>query len=310
VIASPGKEKISDPDFRRDIFLDYGDFLTSLNGCYVAAEDAGVVVEDLNNVFKNTRFLTCISEDKGGSGNPSIATGKGIVCGMEAALDYLHLGSIEGKSVVTQGVGNVARVIIDTLLDKHVGHIYGSDCNEEALDAAEKMFAHKNGGRLQLEHVPRGESKTLSRSCDILSPNALGNILTEETIPLINAKIVCGAANNQLGKPSDNILMKQRGITYAVDFLVNRMGIVNCANEAYGRLEDDPALSQHFDKEWNDSIWNALHAVLKRADEKDITPVEAATEIAERKSLEWHPIWPKRSQYIIRDLVNTDWSRK
>ena len=258
VIASPGREKISNAEIRRNIFLDYGDFLTSLNGCYVGAEDAGVVVEDLNNVFKNTRFLTCISEDKGGSGNPSIATGKGIVCGMEATLNFLNKGTIEGKSVVSQGAGNVARVIIDTLLDKNVGHIYASDVNEETLDMAEKLFAHKNGGRLQLEHVALGEMDTLSKPCDILSPNALGNVLTPETIALMNTSIVCGAANNQLGKMSDNDLMKERGITYAVDFLVNRMGIVNCANEAYGRLEDDPALSQHFSKEWEHSIWNVL----------------------------------------------------
>ena len=310
VIASPSREKINDANFRRDMFLDYGDFLTSLNGCYVAAEDAGVVVDDLDNVFQNTRFLTCISEGKGGSGNPSVATGKGIVCGMEAALHFLNMGTIEGKSVVTQGVGNVARVIIDTLLDKNVGHIYGSDCNEEALDAAEKMFAHKNGGRLQLQHVEKGEVGTLSKPCDILSPNALGNVLTEQTIPLINASIVCGAANNQLGKPSDNELMKERGITYAVDFLVNRMGIVNCANEAYGRLQDDPALTQHFGKEWEHSIWNVLHHVLRTAREKDITPVDAAAEIAEGMSVEWHPIWPQRSQHIIRDLVNTGWCSK
>jgi len=310
VVASPGSDKIADESFRRDVFLDYGDLLTSLNGCYVAAEDAGVVVEDLNNVFKNTRFLTCISEDKGGSGNPSIATGKGIVCGMEATLHFLGLGSIEGKSVVTQGLGNVARIIVETLLDKNVGHIYGSDCNEEALDVAEKMFANKNGGRLHLQHVPRGEVATLSRPCDILSPNALGNVLTEETIPLINATIVCGAANNQLGKASDNELMKEMGITYAVDFLVNRMGIVNCANEAYGRLDDDPALSQHFSKDWKHSIWNVLHQVLENAERKNITPVEAATEIAEEKSLEWHPIWPKRSQQIINDLVKSDWCNK
>merc|ERR1712137_1289510 len=307
IIASPGGKKVSNPDFRRDMFLDYGDFLTSLNGCYVGAEDAGVVVEDLNNTFQKTRFLTCISEDKGGSGNPSIATGKGIVCGMEAALDYLNLGEISGKSVVSQGAGNVARIIFDSLLDKDIGHIYASDCSEEALDTAEKKLSHKNGGRLHLEYVPRGDVSTLGRPCDILSPNALGNVLTVETIPLIKAKIVCGAANNQLGKASDNKLMSDRGITYAVDFLVNRMGIVNCANEAYGRLENDPSLLQHFSKEWKDSIWNVLKDVLKAADEKQILPVEAAAEIAEQKSLQCHPIWPGRSQQIVDDLVTNDW---
>lgn len=309
VIASPGKDMISDAEHRKNIFLDYGDFLTSLNGCYVAAEDAGVVVDDLNNVFRQSRFLTCISEDKGGSGNPSIATGKGIVCGMEATLDYFQMGTIEGKSVVSQGVGNVARIIIDGLLDKNVGSIHATDCNEAALDMAEKMFADKNGGRLNLEYVPRGDNTTLSLPCDIVSPNALGNIINDETIPTIQAKIICGAANNQLGKASDNKLLADKGIIYAVDFLVNRMGIVNCANEAYGRLDNDPAISRHFTKEWGDSIWNCLHDVFKMVEEKGITPVEAAAEIAERKSLEWHPIWPRRSQNIVDGLVKASWCK-
>lgn len=309
LIASPGGDKVNNASFRRDLFLDYGDFLTSLNGCYIGAEDAGVAVSDLDTVHERTRFITCISEEKGGSGNPSLATGKGIVNAMEATLDFLGEGTIEGKYIVSQGCGNVARVIIDTLLDKNVGNVYASDCNEQQLEVAEKMFAHKSNGRLQLELVPRGETTTLSKECDILSPNALGNILTETTIPLIKSKIICGAANNQLGKPSDNRLLMDQGITYIVDFLCNRMGIVNCVNETYGRLENDPALSQHFDKNWKDSIWNDTQEVLKTVQKKDITPVEAANEIAERKSLEWHPIWPKRSQQIMNNLINGSWSK-
>ncbi|XP_066923220.1 leucine dehydrogenase-like [Clytia hemisphaerica] len=308
VIASPGKDKANDPDFRRNIFLDYGDFLTSLNGAYIGAEDAGVVVSDMDTIFERTRFMTCISEAKGGSGNPSIATGKGIVCAMEATLDFLGQGTLEGKSVVSQGSGNVARVIFDTLLDKDIGQIHATDINEQQLDLTEKMFADKNHGRLILEQVPRGESKTLAMPCDILSPNALGNILNENTIPTIQSKIVCGAANNQLGKLADNKLMMDHGITYVVDFLCNRMGIVNCANETYGRLNDDPALLQHFSKEWPHSIWKVTHEVLSTAKYKGITPVEAAIEIADRESLEIHPIWPYRTKKIIENLVTDDWA--
>lgn len=308
VIASPGN-KANDPEFRRKIFLDYGDFVSSLNGCYVGAEDAGCVVDDMNTIFERTRFMTCISEDKGGSGNPSIATGKGVVCAMEAALDFLGKGTLEGKTIVSQGSGNVARVIIETLLDeKEISHIHATDVNEQQLDLTEKMFADRNGGRLKLEHVPLGETKTLSIPCDILSPNALGNILNEETIPSIQSKIVCGAANNQLGKIDDNKLMMERGITYIVDFLCNRMGIVNCSKESYGRIRDDPALLQHFDKNWEDSIWNATHEVLATAQEKGITPVEAAYEIANRKSLKPHPIWPNRGRMIIESLMAENWA--
>ncbi|XP_057302821.1 uncharacterized protein LOC130636983 [Hydractinia symbiolongicarpus] len=274
------------------------------------AEDAGVAVSDLDAVNERTRFITCISECKGGSGNPSIATGKGIVCAMEATLDFFGHGNIEGRRIVSQGSGNVARVIIDSLLDKNVDHIHASDCNEQQLELTEKMFAEKNLGRLHLEHVPKGETVTLEIPCDILSPNALGNVLNEKTIPLIKSNIICGAANNQLGKTSDNELLADRGITYIVDFLCNRMGIVNCANEGYGRLKHDPAMFQHFSKDWKDSIWNTTQDVLKNVQEKGITPVNAATEIAERKSLELHPIWPKRCKQIIQDLVQSKWAEE
>lgn len=308
VIASPSKEKLESVGFRKNLFLDYGDFLTSLNGCYIGAEDAGVNVSDLDAVHERSRFITCISETKGGSGNPSVATGKGIVTAMEASLDFLGLGTIEGKKIVSQGCGNVARIIIDTLLDKGVEEVYASDVNEQQLQFAESIFKDKSDGRLNLELVPRGETTTLTLPCDILSPNALGNVLNETTIPTIKSKIICGAANNQLGKPSDNKLLMDRGITYVVDFLCNRMGIVNCANETYGRLKSDPALLQHFSKDWPDSIWNVTQEVLQTVQETGVTPVQAATDIAERKSLMWHPIWPRRSQQIIQDLVAEKWA--
>ncbi|XP_066916709.1 leucine dehydrogenase-like [Clytia hemisphaerica] len=308
VIASPGKDKESDPDYRRKILLDYGDFVTSLNGAYIGAEDAGVTVADMDVIFERTRFMTCISESKGGSGNPSTATGKGIVCAMEATLDFLGEGTLEGKTVVSQGAGNVAKVIFDNLLDMDVGHIHATDINEQQLDRTEKMFAHKNHGRLTLEQVPKERAnEVLSMPCDILSPNALGNVLNEMTIPTIQSKIVCGAANNQLGKLADNKSMMDRGITYVVDFLCNRMGIVKCANETYGRLTDDPALLQHFSKEWPHSIWNVTHEVLATAQDKGITPVEAAIEIADRESQKLHPIWPYRARKIIENLNMEGW---
>lgn len=104
-------------------------------------------------------------------------------------------------------------------------------------------------------------------------------MLTEDTIPSISAKIVCGAANNQLGKSSDNKLLMSRGISYVPDFLANRMvsvpvivysctlpnialtsikfyfqGLVSAANEIYGRITDDPAIYKHFDKTWDNSV--------------------------------------------------------
>ncbi|XP_077985162.1 leucine dehydrogenase-like [Glandiceps talaboti] len=307
VIQVPSANKHFHQDYRAQIFYDYGDFLSSLNGCYVTAEDVGVNVNDLDHVHIRTRYATCIPEEKGGSGNPSITTGKGVVCAMEGALDFLHHGTLAGKSVVIQGAGNVATVIVEELLQKGVSSIYVTDCHQNRVDDMKHLFHGKHDGRLTIKKVPIDDVSVMSRPCDILSPCALGNVLNQETIPSIQAEIVCGAANNQLGSPEDNELLKERGITYVVDYLANRMGIVNCANETYGRLPNDPAIERHFGTEWENSIIKMTKKILEKARDDNITPVQAANAIADKLSRELHPLWPNRSQQIIDALVESEW---
>ncbi|MCW8811736.1 MAG: hypothetical protein OQK64_12325, partial [Ignavibacteriaceae bacterium] len=94
VIAhNPEFDKMN-PEIRKKIYQEYGLFMSSLNGCYVTAEDVGTSVEDMANVFSGTRFTTCIPPEFGGSGNPSAPTAKGIISGMEAALEFLEMGTL------------------------------------------------------------------------------------------------------------------------------------------------------------------------------------------------------------------------
>eukprot|EP00058_Branchiostoma_floridae_P021091 XP_002606581.1 hypothetical protein BRAFLDRAFT_108176 [Branchiostoma floridae] len=313
VVQEPMHNKHRDPDFRQKMFYDYGDFLSSLNGCYVSAEDVGLNVNDLNNVMNRTRYTTCISEELGGSGNPSILTGKGVVCAMEAALDFLNMGTLKEKTVAIQGAGNVGKypydktyktvIIIETLLEKGVKYIYVTECHQNRVDDMKRVLADKANGRLEIQKVPIEDTSIMSYDCDILSPCALGGILNAETIPKISAPIVCGAANNQLGCPEDNQLLKERGITYIVDYVANRMGIVNCANETYGRLPDDPAITRHLGRDWENSVFKITKEILQKAEKEDITPVEAADVLADKASQQLHPIWPHRSQHIIKALI-------
>ncbi|XP_072027287.1 leucine dehydrogenase-like isoform X2 [Amphiura filiformis] len=307
IVSEPRERKHLLPDFRTLVFNDYGGFITSLNGCYVAAEDVGLNVSDLDNVHMFTRYTTCISEDKGGSGNPSVATGKGVICAMEGALDFLEMGTLAGKSVAIQGAGNVSTVIVEGLLKKKVASIYVTDCHMNRVEDMKHKFHPKHSKVLTVEKVPLDDTSVLAYPCDIVSPCALGNVLNKYTIPTINARIVCGAANNQLGSPADNQLMKDRDITYIVDYLANRMGIVNCANENYGRLPDDPAIGRHFGREWENSIFVMTKRILQKAADDNITAVEAANSIADKLSRELHPIWPNRSQQIIHALIDNEW---
>ncbi|XP_033114643.1 leucine dehydrogenase-like isoform X2 [Anneissia japonica] len=310
LVPEPPDKQHRQPEFRTQLFYDLGCFFSSLNGCIVAAEDVGLNVSDLNNVHMFTRYTTCISENKGGSGNPSIATGKGVVCAMEGALDFLKMGALDGKRIAIQGAGNVATVIVEELLQKGVSHIYVTDCHQIRVTDMKNRFHPQYSDVLQVEKVDIDDNSVAGYPCDIFSPCALGNVLNSDTIPMIQAKIVCGAANNQLGCRADNELLKERGITYIVDFLANRMGIVNCANEVYGRLPDDPAITRHFNKEWENSIFNITNKILRKAEDDNITPVEAANEIADKLSRDLHPIWPNRSKQIIKSLVDNEWHLK
>jgi len=161
------KDTVNFPERRSDLLHAYGAFITSLRGCYVAAEDAGMNVSDMDQVFQTTRFTTCINPDKGGSGNPSIPTATGIVCGMEGALSALGLGTLEGKSVAVQGLGNVGGALVGFLLHKGCT-VIGTDIDLKRIKFLKDL--HKSfvvSEKLILE--PEWTS-ILSQDVDIVSP--------------------------------------------------------------------------------------------------------------------------------------------
>jgi glutamate dehydrogenase/leucine dehydrogenase len=82
VIAEP-ESSVLEGGGRKQLFREYGEFITSLRGCYIAAEDSGVNVEDMDIVYSKSRFTTCISPALGGSGNPSVPTAEGVSMAME-----------------------------------------------------------------------------------------------------------------------------------------------------------------------------------------------------------------------------------
>jgi glutamate dehydrogenase/leucine dehydrogenase len=294
-----------DPGVRRALFREYGELMTSLRGCYVSAEDVGTNVEDMASIHATTRFTTCIPPALGGSGNPSIPTARGVICGMEAALEFLAAGDLTGKTVAVQGMGNVGGPLIGFLLEKGASRIIAHDINAETAARVEKQFG---GPRLDLSVVQPGDMSILAADCDLLAPCATGAILNETTIPRIRARVVCGAANNQLEDlERDDQLLQQRGVTYVPDFLTNRMGIVNCADEGSGSIPEDPRIEQHLSRDWEYSIHRMTLKVLEGAKEKERPPAEVATAMADELSLEEHPIFGHRGRKIIDALVASGW---
>jgi glutamate dehydrogenase/leucine dehydrogenase len=307
IVQNPKIDKY-DEKTREAIYKSYGEFMTSLNGCYVTAEDVGTNVTDMANIFSKTRFTTCIPPELGGSGNPSVPTARGVISGMEAALKFLNDETLDGKTVAVQGAGNVGSPLIEFLFERNVKKVIAADINEKNINAVKEKFAGKN---LDASVVGKNDNSILFTECDILAPCATGAIINEKTIPNIKAKIICGAANNQLedGERDGKELLK-RNILYVPDFLTNRMGIVNCANEQYGYVNNDDAINQHFSKKWKHSIYNIATEVFETSKKENIPTSEVAVELADKLSLENHPIFGHRGVKIIDSLVKNEWNLK
>ncbi len=305
IIARQAGDRYKDPEYRKLLYREYGAFTTSLRGLYITAEDVGTVPADLAAIHETTRFATSLPPSVGGSGNPSPATAKGVVCAMEAALDHLGNGTIAGKTIAMQGAGNVAAFMIDELLARGVGKVIATEISPERCAELNQRFA---GKPVELRPTAPGDLTIFAEPCDVLAPNALGGVLSPETIPQIKAPIVCGAANNQLlDDRRDDRLLAERGIVYVPDFVANRMGIVNCANEQYGSIPNDPAITRHFGREWDNSVYVITKQVLSLAQREGLTTSTAANRLADEACQQAHPIWGHRGRSILAALVAERW---
>ena len=294
------------PMERARIFREYGRFITSLRGAYVTAEDAGTQAADMAEIFRATRFVTCVPPEVGGSGDPSFATARGVICAMEGALDFLEIGTLAGKTVAMQGFGNVGAAMIDELLERDVERVIAADISESRRSVLEERLA---GRPVELRVVAPGDDSIVDEPCDVFAPNALGGTLHSGTIPRLRCRVVCGAANNQLlDEERDSQALEERGITYVPDYLANRMGIVGCSNEQYGSLAGDPAIERHFGRDWVNAVFVICRRVLERARDSGTTPREAADRLADELAVQEHPIWGHRTRAILDGLLRDGWA--
>ena len=295
-----------DPVLRKAVYRDYGRFMSGLAGLYVTAEDVGTQPADMAEIFTTTRHTTCIPPVFGGSGNPSELTAAGVVVGIEAALHSAGMGTLQGKQIAMQGLGNVARFMLKMLCERGVARVVACDVDPEALA---QVKAEPPAAPLELRLVELGDFRIFSERADVLIPNATGAVLNPETIGMIQAKVVAGAANNQLAVARrDGRALKERGVVYVPDFLCNRMGIVNCANEQYGWIPDDPAIAIHLQREAPEGIFQRTLEVLRRAAATERGPAEEAELLADELMRKPHPLWPKRGAQLIHRLVEGGWA--
>ena len=212
------------------LFRAFGRAVESLDGRYITAEDVGVRVDDMRSVQQETRFVSGLpqSGDSAG-GDPSPWTALGVFLGLEAAVKAkLGLESVDGLSVAVQGVGHVGLKLCH-LLHEAGAKLVIADVNHEHLQQVKD----------ELPVTEVAPTDLLYADVDVLAPCALGNILTSVTIPKLRAKIIAGAANNQLATTEDGARLAAHRILYAPDYVVNAGGIISVAHEYLGHSMED-----------------------------------------------------------------------
>lgn len=256
IIGDPTKDK------SEALFRSYGRFVESLNGRYITAEDVNIGVEDIEHIFIETNNVSGVAQINGGSGNPAPYTARGVFRGMEACLVKVFGDrSLKGKSVALQGAGAVGRHLGE-ILSKQGAKIFFADINEGNI----KKFR---------EIVPTAElvsaDEISSLAVDVYAPCALGATINDKSIEKLKCKIVAGAANNQLAESRHGKILKEKGILYAPDYLINAGGLMNVSIEFEG-WSDDKAVRMV------DTIFDRTLEVFKISDEQNIA-VNLATDV-------------------------------
>ena len=241
----------------------FGKFINSLNGKYWTAEDVNMSTRDMEFMRMETPFVTGISESMGGSGDPSPMTAYGVYVGMKAAAKKAYGSeSLKGKTVLVQGVGHVGGHLIDHLI------------KEEAVVLINDIFEDKIE-TITSKHRVQVVDSVYDQEMDIYAPCALGATLNDDTIPQLSCTIVAGAANNQLeDERVHGEMLKNRGILYAPDFLINSGGIINVYYEMMGNYNRDKVYMQ------TEEIFDICINVINYAEENNVTTHWAAMKLA------------------------------
>ncbi|AXN37459.1 branched-chain amino acid dehydrogenase [Peribacillus butanolivorans] len=260
IIGDPRKDK------NEEMFRAFGRYIQGLNGRYITAEDVGTTVEDMDLIHEETDFVTGISPAFGSSGNPSPVTAYGVYRGMKAAAkEAFGTDSLEGKVVAVQGVGNVAYNLCRHLHEEGARLIV-TDINKESVARAVESFGATAVNPDEIYGV----------QCDIYAPCALGAVINDQTINQIKAKVIAGAANNQLKEPVHGDQIHEKGIVYAPDYVINAGGVINVADELLG-YNRERALKKV------ETVYDTIERVIEIAKRDNIPTYKAADRMAEER---------------------------
>lgn len=258
-------------DKKEPLFRAMGRFIETLEGDYITAEDVGIGIRELEWIRAETKYVTGLSRESGSSGNPSPFTARGVVRGLRAcAEERFGTSRIDGFHYAVQGVGHVGGEVVRGL------SIMGAFCT--VCDISEERVA-------EFAALPGVEAVSpddiYDVDCDFFVPTALGGVLNDDTIPRLKAKVVAGAANNQLLEDRHGDVLHERGILYAPDYVINAGGIINVSIELHPGGYDERVAVERIE-----NIYTALKEIFAIARRERIPPVKAADRMAEKRLAE------------------------
>ena len=263
VIAVPEVPARGAPE-RRALLLRYADLVESMHGTYVTAADMNTGETDMDTIGERTSHVLGRSKANGGSGDPGAATAMGVFHGVRATVRHAFgADDLEGRSILIQGLGSVGSRLAEHL------HEAGATLLLADVDAGRaSTFADELGAKVV------GAGDVIGTECDVFAPCATGKVLTESTIPHLRCRIVAGAANNQLGVAEDGERLRDAGILFAPDFVINAGGVIHLAGyETLGW--DDATMAKRLE-----AIGDTLLQVFEDAEREGISTAAAADRMA------------------------------
>ncbi len=244
----------------------FGKFVNSLNGKYYTAEDVNISTRDIEYMSMETPFVVGKPESMGGSGDPSPMTAYGVYMGMKAGAKKAYgSDSLQGKNILVQGTGQVGKYLTDHLVKENAS-VFVADIFEDKV----KVVTDKHS---QVSVVD--PNNIFQMEMDIYAPCALGATLNDHTIPELKCAVVAGAANNQLkDEQKHGDFLKEKGIIYTPDFLINSGGITNAYSEYLGVYNKQRVLAS------TERIYDVCLNVLNYSKDNDVSSHEAALALA------------------------------
>ncbi len=256
IVADPAEKSAS-------MMAAYGRFVDRLGGHYVTSVDVNTGVDDMDVIAGETDYVSGTSD---GLGDPSPVTARGIFAGLSACVETVYgTDDLSDRTVLVQGLGKVGSGLAERALEAGAT-VKVSDVDEAAVEA---FAAAHDVAVVSPENV-------YEEPCDVFSPCAVGGVVNDETVPQLECDVVAGGANNVLEAREHAEQLRERGICYAPDYVLNAGGLITVATE-YRDGTKAQALADA------DRIGDRLLDVLERAEDRGITPLEAADAYAKER---------------------------